>query len=437
MFHLGWFVGNGFSLQAWKDPWAGSGKLDWLTPRPYIDMARALERACFDYMIFEDALAIPDSYGGTKDIYIKHALEVRLDPLSLVAILSQNTSKIGLIPTVSTSFYPPYLAARTLTTLDHLSSGRAGGNLVTSSSHRTAENFGFPQHFDHDMRYEMATEWMELVGKLCESWDPGAVTMDLETGTFADHTKIHDIDFEGKFFKSRGPLNTPPGPQRTPVICQAGGSHAGREFAAQKADTIIAVPLGIEAMKAYRDDISARMQTYGRKPSDCKVLYLINPVLADTDEEAQEKYARRQAARWTPEFIELRLAGMSYFSGQDFSKFDLDEPMPDMSGKVNGHQSSMQRYAKDSATGKTLRELAATHDTVESIPLVGTPDTVAALMGEAMEEVGGDGFLLACSAVNRKSISEVTDGLVPALQKRGLTRPSYIHDTLRDNLLEF
>jgi FMN-dependent oxidoreductase (nitrilotriacetate monooxygenase family) len=348
-----------------------------------------------------------------------------------------NTSHIGLIPTVSTSFYPPYLAARTLTTLDHLTNGRAGGNLVTSSSHRTAMNFGHDQHFDHDLRYEMATEWMELVGQLCESWDPGAVVLDEETGVFADHTKVHDINFEGKFFRSKGPLNAPPGPQRTPVICQAGGSNAGREFAAEKAETIICVPLGVEQMKAYREDISARMLTYGRKPSDCKVLYLINPILADTDQEAQEIYDARLAARRSPEAIEMRLAGMSYFSGLDFSKFDLDQPMPDVTGKVNGHQSSMDRYKRDSVGGKTLRELAMGHDTVESIPLIGTPDTVAAKMGEVMEEVGGDGYLLACSAVNRRTVSEVADGLVPALQRRGLTRTSYTQATLREHLLEF
>jgi FMN-dependent oxidoreductase (nitrilotriacetate monooxygenase family) len=437
MFHMGWFVSHGYSLQSWNGKFSGEGAQEWMKPDLYIDMCRSLERACFDYVIFEDSLMIPDAYGGTMETYLKYGLDCpRNDPTALIGILGQATSRIGLIPTMSTSFYPPFMAARMLTTLDHLTDGRVGGNLVTSSSHRAAENFGYGRHFDHDLRYEMADEWLELVGRLWESWEPGAVVLDRETGVFADHTKVHTVDFEGRFFRSRGPLNTPPGPQRRPVICQAGGSPAGRDFAAKNADTIICVPLGVEDMKSYRADISRRMEAHGRKPDDCKVLYLVNPVLGTTDSEAREVAARRRAAAWEPAAVEMSLAVMSYFSGLDFSQFDLDQPMPDLSGGVNGHQSSISRLDKDGGQTKTLRELAATHDFVDSVELVGTPDTVAALMGEVMEEVGGDGFLLAGS-IDRRAVSEIADGLGPALKRRGLIRSSYTYEHFRDNLLEF
>jgi alkanesulfonate monooxygenase SsuD/methylene tetrahydromethanopterin reductase-like flavin-dependent oxidoreductase (luciferase family) len=261
--------------------------------------------------------------------------------------------------------------------------------------------------------------------------------LDPDSGVFADHTKVHPINFEGEFFKVRGPLNIPPGPQIEPVICQAGGSPAGKNFAARNADTIICVPLGVEAMKQYRDEISAKMIEAGRKPSDCKVLYLIRPFIAETDAAARDLYEADKAFRKSDEYLERSLAVMSYFSQLDFSEFDLDQPMPDLTGRVNGHQSSMTRYAKDTALNrKTLRELAQSHDTVESIPLVGSPETVARMMEEAMEYVGGDGFFFSMD-VDRRNVATVADGLVPVLRKRGLVREHYEYPTFKENLLAF
>ncbi|MEX5632417.1 NtaA/DmoA family FMN-dependent monooxygenase [Parafrankia sp. FMc2] len=434
MFHLGWFVGSGFGPQAWNDQWSGTLATEWTGGGFYTDLARSLERAFFDYLILEDGLMITDTYQGTMEVDLAHAWESpRLDPMAAVAVMSQATSHIGLVATVSTSFYPPFMAARMLASLDHLSAGRVGANLVTSSSHRSAQNFGLPEHFEHDLRYDMADEWMELVDRLLSSWEPGAVVA--ADGVFADHRKVHRIDFEGRFHRSRGPLNAPAGPQGRPVICQAGGSPAGREFAARHADTIIAVPHGVDAMRAYRDDISARMIRHGRKPSDCKVLFLVSPVLGETDTEARDTLARRRARQRDPAVMDTILGQMSYFSGIDFAQFDLDAPFPDLTGKVNGHQSSMARFTA-AAGGRTLRETVMDHDTVESVELVGSPDTVAVQMGEVMETVGGDGFLIA-TPVHRRSVSEIADGLAPALRRRGLMRSSYPHDLFRDNLLDF
>jgi FMN-dependent oxidoreductase (nitrilotriacetate monooxygenase family) len=337
---------------------------------------------------------------------------------------------------MSTSFYPPFMAARSLATLDHVSDGRAGGNLVTTSSHRSANNFGLERHYDHDLRYRMAGEWVSVVSALLDSWEKDALVQDAAKGIFADHTKIHTIDFEGEFFKCRGPLNAPPGPQGRPVYCQAGASPAGREFAARNVDTLLCVPLGLEAMKEFRQDMDRRLIANGRKPTDLKIFYLINPTVAETDEIAQDIYDRGTAAKQTNEALEKTLAMMSYFSGTDFSKFNLDEPMPDLTGKVNGHQSSMERFAKDGAKQKTLRELALGQDVVGSIPLVGSPATVAQKMGEAMDYVGGDGFMFACP-LDRRVVATITDGLIPELQARGLTRTHYEHEHFKDNLMAF
>jgi FMN-dependent oxidoreductase (nitrilotriacetate monooxygenase family) len=308
-----------------------------------------------------------------------------------------------------------------------------GVNLVTSSPHAAAQNYGYEQHFEHDLRYEMADDWMCAVNALWDTWDPDALVLDEESGVFADHTKVHYADYEGRFFKTRGPLNTVPSPQQHPVICQAGGSPAGRELAAKHADTIIAAVVGADAMKEYRDDISTRMTAHGRKPSDAKVLFLIDPILGDTDEEAQAKSERLRARRAAD--MQYTLAGMSYASGIDFAQFDLDAAFPDLTGKSNGHQSTVADYQR-AGQGKTLREVAATRHVQESIDLIGSPDTVASQMAEAMEHAGGDGFLVA-GAVTRKKMTEITDGLAPVLRRRGLIRSSYTYEHFRDNLLEF
>jgi alkanesulfonate monooxygenase SsuD/methylene tetrahydromethanopterin reductase-like flavin-dependent oxidoreductase (luciferase family) len=186
-------------------------------------------------------------------------------------------------------------------TLDHLTGGRVGLNLVTAHNDRTAQNFGLDRHYEHDLRYEMADEWMEVVNRLWESWKPGAIVADPETGMFADHTKVHPIEFEGRFYKCRGPLNTAPGPQRRPVICQAGGSPAGRAFAAKHAETIIAKARAIAAAKRYRDDIHARMTTHGRQPAQCKILFGTSIVLGETMDEARRERRAippRSPTRW-------------------------------------------------------------------------------------------------------------------------------------------
>ena len=432
-FHLGWFL-QGSSAQAWREPWTGHIGRTWMVPDLFVDLARALERACFDYVLIEDSSYVGESFGGSTELYLKHGIAVpRQDPSVLASLMCAATSRIGIVPTFGTYAYPPYLLARLVATLDQVSSGRIGWNAVTGSSDFAAMNFGLPGMPELDLRYDMADEYMQVVRALWASWEPAALIADRRSGILVDHTKVHAVNHEGRFFKTRGPLNSGPCPQGQPVIAQAGGSPRGRQFAAQHADTIVAHTKGITAMKVYRDDVRARMVAHGRDPESCKVLFLVAPIIGETEEEAQEK-KRIRVARAEAQ-LPQRLAHLGKITNIDFGKFDLDRPLGDVT--TNGHQQTLDEF-RAKAAGKTLRQAMADHNAAEmSVELVGTPDRVAARMGEVMEEAGGDGFLFSLSNVSRRTLAEIEDGLVPALQERGLTRAAYSHAHFRDNLLEF
>lgn len=432
-FHLGWFL-QGSSVQAWGEPWTGHIGQTWMVPDLFMDMARSLERACFDYLLLEDSSYVGESYQGSTDIYLKSGIAVpRQDPSVVAALMTAVTSRIGIVPTFGTYAYPPYLLARLVATLDQVSQGRIGWNAVTGSSDFAAMNFGMKGMPEHDLRYDMADEYMEVVGRLWDSWEPGALIADRASGVLVDTSKVHAVNHEGQFYKTRGPLNSGPCPQGRPVIAQAGGSPRGRQFAAQHADTIVAHTKGVAAMKAYRDDVRARMAAAGRDPETCKVLYLVSPIIGQTEAEAQDRRQERIAR--ARQLIPQRLAHLGKVTNIDFGKFDLDQPLGQL--RTNGHQQTLDQFTAK-APGKTLRELMEDYNTTElSVELVGTPDTIAARMAEVMDEVGGDGFLFSLPNVSRRVLAEVEDGLVPALQARGLTRTGYAHSQFRDNLLEF
>ncbi|WP_107061789.1 NtaA/DmoA family FMN-dependent monooxygenase [Streptomyces cellulosae] len=436
-FHLGWFM-NGYRVHGWRDQWIGTHKSEGMLPDFYVDMARSLERACFDYFILEDSSFVPDAWQGKHDFYLENAYAVpKFDPSVLASILTQNTSRLGIVATLAITEYPPYLLARLVSTMDHVSRGRAGWNMVTASSDRAAQNYGHDAQPDHDVRYDMAEEFTELVVRLWESWEPGSMVVD-QDGVFADPAKVHPVDFRGRFYKSRGPINSARSPQGRSVIVQAGGSPKGRAFASKYADSIIASATTVEQMKEYRDDVRARAEAHGRDPDSVKVLFLVSPVLGETHQAAVDR--RQQAQEEAAANPVTRLAGMGYATDIDFSVFDLDTPVKDLASQLvtNGHQSSLQQFVAHNGD-RTLREVAAQSSTSagQRVELLGTPSEVADQMGDVMATVGGDGFLLTQDVLTRRSISEVCDGLVPELQKRGLTRTSYTYEMFRDNLLEF
>lgn len=436
-FHLGWFM-NGYRVHGWRDQWIGTHKSEGMLPDFYVDMARSLERACFDYFIIEDSSFVPDAWQGKHDFYLENAYAVpKFDPSVLASILTQNTSRLGIVATLAITEYPPYLLARLVSTMDHVSRGRAGWNMVTASSDRAAQNYGHDAQPDHDVRYDMAEEFTELVIKLWESWGPGSMVVD-QDGIFADPAKVHPVDFHGKFYKSRGPINSARSPQGRSVIVQAGGSDKGRAYASKYADSIIASATTVEQMKAYRDDVRARAEAHGRDPDAVKVLFLVSPVLGETRQAAVDR--RRQAQEEAAANPVTRLAGMGYATDIDFSVFDLDTPIKDLANQMvtNGHQSSLQQFVAHNRE-RTLREVAvqSSSSAGQRVELLGTPSEVADQMEDVMATVGGDGFLITQDVLTRRSISEICDGLVPELQRRGLTRTSYSYEMFRDNLLEF
>jgi FMN-dependent oxidoreductase (nitrilotriacetate monooxygenase family) len=433
-FHLGWFV-DGFRTPSWNKVWSGSSEYDWVKPGFFTDMARALERAKFDLMLYADTSFVGDTYGGTAEIYLKYAQNApKHDPSALTPLLTEATSRLGIVPTFSTTEWRPYQLARYLATVDHFSNGRVGWNIVTGGNELSARNYGTDDLPTHDERYDMADEFVEIATQLWSSWEPDAIVMDHETGYYADYTKVHAINYEGRYFSCRGPLTTAPSPQGRPVLVQAGSSPRGRDFAAKHSDLVVGSANSVKTMKAYRDDLQLRMAKHGRKPGDCKVMFLVTPVVADTDSEAQERARLLGAA--TQESFDLRISIISRHFMIDLSKLDLDSPLPpDL--KTDGHEGELAMMV---ASGRTLRDLMGgdwVTDNELSSALVGSPDTVAAHMGELAEEIGGDGFFITNLSVDRRYISEITDGLAPALQRRGLTRTSYEHEQFRDNLLAF
>lgn len=444
MFHLGWFLGAGFGIQAWSEangdgPWTGANMTDWFRPDIYRDLASSLERAGFDYILIEDTAMVEDSYLGSAETSLRRGfMAPKNDPMPLVPLMTAATEHIGVIPTVSTIQYPPYLAARLFTTLDHLTEGCVGMNVVTSVTDRVAQNFGYERHLEHDERYAMAIEWVDVVQRLQGSWQEGALVLDAQRGVYADHTKVQPIDHRGAYFTARGPLNTIPGPQRITPICSAGSSRMGREIAAMYDTTMISLTQTPAGARQYREEMRELVRAKGRDPDEVKFLFLATPVIAATDAEAREQAEAQRRWRATDAAIEYNLWNMSYTSGGriDFGGIDPDTPISQIDlSRQNGEQTSIAGIFADSA-GKTLREVVSSSFQITDMGLVGSPDTVAATMGEIMDEVGGDGFLIYLPTT-RMNMAIISDGLAPALRRRGLIREEYTEPTLRDNLLAF
>ncbi|MFT4084265.1 MAG: NtaA/DmoA family FMN-dependent monooxygenase [Nocardioides sp.] len=413
---LCWFIN--YLVPGWNVPWSGNTGADWMNGDFFVDMARSLDRAGFDAMMLEDGVHLSDAYGGDFQATLKHTVAgPKQDPLPLIPVLAAATKRLGFIATMNSTFYQPFLLARLVTTLDHLTGGRVGWNVVTGTSDQAAQNFGMDQLPDHDERYLIAEEMVEVVKKLWSSWDRDAVVLDRVNGVFVDHTRVHPIDHHGRFFDVRGPLNALPPIQDLPPIFQAGGSPTGREFAARSADVIVSSAKGIAEMKDYRREIRRRAELNRRDPDEVKILFMISPFLEETDAVARRRRAERRAV--TDHHAERRLLMMS--DSVDFKHFPLDRPFPDHVDSTNGSQSILESFRKW-AGDLPLRE-AACRDEFEALPLAGTPATVADQMQHAYEEVGGDGFLIFAGGggmITRRYIDQVCEGLVPELRRRGL-----------------
>lgn len=436
-FHLAWFLNQGFGPGQWASTWRGQMGKEWYTGEAYVNLARRLEAACFDYLLIEDTSYVPQIYGGSWDKYMASGYSTpKLDATVLASTIARETSRLGICTTMTTTEWNPYLLARTILSLDHVSRGRIGWNIVTGGSPFAAKNLGHEDRLPHAERYARADEFTDLVQRIWDSWEPDALVTDVANKVLVDGSKLHTVDFEGKWFKSRGPINVPPSPQGAPVRAQAGASPAGMAFGGKWADTILAGSAGPEANATFLQSVRQYAVEAGRKPSDVKVLFIVTPYLGDTEAEARASFDRQMdELRDDPS---VAIASMSTAAGFDFSTIDWDTPIGNLADEI---QSEHIKSALDGLRGKghlTLREIVV--ENAKTRPLIGTPEQVADTLIEWNDSYDGDGYLFMLNQMNHfnyRALAEVIDGLVPALQEKGAVRTEYEFETLRDNLKAF
>ncbi|CAN5632723.1 LLM class flavin-dependent oxidoreductase [soil metagenome] len=429
--HLAQFLVHGptyHSLAMWRHPKTAAAGYDWSRPALYQHIARVCERGMFDMVFFADLNYISDTYRHSLEPALRYAAQApEHDPIPLLSYMAAATRHIGVASTFSVSQHHPFYAARLWATLDHLTEGRAGWNVVTSINHNQDANFGVDRP-PADMRYDRAHEFIEVCRKLWSSWDEDAVVMDRDGAVFADSAKVRRIEHAGAFFKSRGPLNVVRSPQDGPAILQAGTSPKGVDFAARYADAIFAIQPRPEDAKRYFDTIKGRMAEHGRAPADCKILFGAQPVIGASEAEAREKQDEHN--RLVP--LDGGMAILSAHADYDLSKIDLDAPMADRTEPEL--QRLKTRFRKPSGESMTLREVAQRHGQSVGLPqFVGTVKSVADQMEAFLQTAGGDGFMLSpiyCPG----AIEEFVDLVVPELQRRGLVRTEYRGRTMRDLL---
>jgi len=384
-----------------------------------------------DMVFFADTLAVPTAFGGGIDKYIKHGFSVVHDPVPTLAMMGAATSQIGLGATLSSTFYPPFLLARLLATMDHLTAGRIAWNVVTTASDDAAANFGLDRMIPHDERYDMADEYLEICRQLWDSWEPDALIQDRENGIFADPSKVHPINYEGKYYRCRGPLNVVSSPQKHPVIIMAGTSPRGMKFAVGNTDMVIAHKNSAEDMRAYSQNLRRMLAEAGRDPKSVKIFFSIRPVMAETDVLAREKYAMLADKA----DLEMGLIDLSYTLGHDLSGFDLDAPLP-LDMPVDAIRGKILQI-KGMGRPITLREIAAREAMKETFTMCGSYEQVADMIEKTAEEVDADGFHFRAVIQDFDYLTEVATNLMPILQARGIARTEYTGKTLRDHLFEF
>tara|TARA_B100001778_G_scaffold322646_1_gene315171 strand:- start:360 stop:1682 length:1323 start_codon:yes stop_codon:yes gene_type:complete len=429
--HLAQFLVHGptyHSLGMWRHPKTISSGFKWDKPELYQHIARVCERGLFDTVFFADLNYIADTYKGAMAPSLMHATQApEHDPIPLLSFMAAATKKIGVASTFSVSHSHPFYAARLWATLDHLTNGRAGWNVVTSINSNQAANYG-EERQSTDNRYDRAHEFMEVCQKLWNSWDVDAVKMDHENGIFADPEKVNRIEHTGKFFKSRGPLNVTRSPQNGPAIFQAGTSPKGQDFAVKYADAIFAIQPRPEDAANYFNSIKSQMTDIGRDPDACKILFGMQPIIGSSESEALEKQEEHNAL--VP--LEGGMAILSAHLDFDLSKIPADALMSERNEPELYRMRT--RFHKIDGTPMTVAETAARHGQSVSLPqFVGTPQGIADQMEAFINVAGGDGFML--TAIHSPgAIEEFVDLVVPELQKRGIYRKEYKGNTQREIL---
>ncbi|GCF07030.1 LLM class flavin-dependent oxidoreductase [Dictyobacter arantiisoli] len=425
---LGAFLMNtGHHVAAWRHPdaWAESG----LEFAHYRQLAQTAERARFDMVFLADGVAVRRDQ--SLDALSRSGQIVHFEPLTLLSALSTVTEHIGLVATASTTYNEPYHIARKFASLDYLSGGRAGWNVVTSASEAEAHNFNREHHMEHALRYERAREFLKVVTGLWDSWDDDAFIRDKESGVYVDPDKIHVLNHQGKHFGVRGPLNVARPIQGYPVIVQAGASEDGRDFAASTAEVIFTAQQTLVEAQAFYADIKGHLAKYGRTPEQVKIMPGVFPVIGRSETEAKEKYDQLQELIHPTVGLTL-LSGL--VGGFDLSSYPLDGPLPDIP-ETNLQKSRLQLVTdlarRDNLTIRQLYQAIAGargHRTIW-----GTPEQIADQLEEWFVQDAADGFNIMPPYLPA-GLDEFVELVVPILQRRGLFRTEYEGRTLRENL---
>ncbi|NUG12702.1 LLM class flavin-dependent oxidoreductase [Acinetobacter seifertii] len=397
----------------------------------WTDLAKILERGFFDGIFIADVLGIYDVYHQSAEHALTGAVQVPVnDPLQIVPAMAAVTKHLGFGVTTSISFEHPYPFARRISTLDHLTKGRVGWNIVTSYLESGSKNLGLKTQVNHDNRYDIADEYLEVLYKLWEgSWEEGSVLRDRESGIFADHKKVHPIQHEGKYFTVPGIHICEPSPQRTPVLYQAGASSRGQKFASQNAECVfISAPSKIATKKVVQG-IRQKLAQEGRDPYSVKIYALLSIVTDETDAKAQAKFKEYQSYGSYDGALTL----LSGWSGVDFSQYQSTDKVEYI--QTNAIQSLLDSYVNaDPDRVWTIEEIANWNSLGGNGPvLVGSAETVSDALQQWVEDTDIDGFNLAYILAHQ-TFADVVEFIVPELQKRGVYQTSYAQGTLREKL---
>ena len=404
-----------------------------LTPGFYQKLGRTLEDGCFDLMFFDDRLAMPGIYAGSVAEAVRlGARVVKLDLSVVLGLVAGATDSIGLGATYSTTYYSPFHVARTFATLDHLTGGRAAWNVVTSVNDGEAQNFGFDQVLDHDTRYDRADEFLEATTGLWDTWEDDALVIDRASGTFADPTKVHELDHHGEWFDVRGPLTVPRSPQGRPVLLQAGSSGRGMDFAARWAELIFTGDPGLDVARSHYKQQKDRIAELGRDPAEVRMCPMAYTVVAESRDQAEE-----QEQMLLNDLVDpmASLTLLSELMNHDFSDMSLDDPITDeLVESVSGIRGLVKNLRQHIGDSITLGDLAGHRATLLQGPrFVGTATDVADQMQEWFEGDACDGFVIAATHVPG-AYEDMVRLVVPELQRRGVFREQYTGSTLRDHL---
>ena len=419
---------SGHHIAAWRHPEAQADA--GVNFRHYVKLAQAAEAAKFDLVFLADGVG---TRGDNVEFLSRtaHSYVAQFEPITLLSALAAVTEHVGLVATASTSFNEPYHVARKFASLDHISGGRAGWNLVTSSNEHEAKNFNRDKHFEHAERYERAIEFAEVVGGLWDSWEDDAFLRDKDQGRFFDPERRHVLDHKGRFFQVRGPLNVARSPQGHPVVVQAGSSEAGRDLAARTAEVIFTAQQTLEDAIDFYSDVKGRLAQYGRHPDDLKIMPGVFPIVGRSESEAREKFEQLQALI-DPKVGLALVSGLT--GGFDLSGYPLDGPIPELPETNASKSRQLLTLELARRENLTIRQLYLRVAGARGHwQLVGTPAQIVDQLEERFVKGGADGYNV-MPPVLPAGLDDFVELVIPELRRRGLFRSEYEGRTLRDNL---